>query len=65
MDELLPKKPTHGPLAELAREDLDRLSADEVRLRITALETEIARCRARLTSATALRSEADQLFKRP
>jgi uncharacterized small protein (DUF1192 family) len=64
MDELLPPKKTAGALAELLREDLDRLSREEVTLRIATLEAEIARCKARLESATALRSAADELFRK-
>jgi uncharacterized small protein (DUF1192 family) len=64
LDDMLPPKKTSGPLSELIREDLDRLSRDEVMARIAALEAEIARCRARLDSATALRSAADQLFRK-
>jgi uncharacterized small protein (DUF1192 family) len=64
MDELLPPKKTSGPLADLAREDLERLSREEVLVRIAALEAEIARCHTRLESATALRSAADALFRK-
>jgi uncharacterized small protein (DUF1192 family) len=64
LDDILPPKKTSGPLAELIREDLDRYSRDEVLTRIAALETEIARCRTRLDSATALRSAADDLFRK-
>lgn len=63
-DELLPPKRTSGPLAELIKEDLDRLSRDEVKLRIAALEGEIARSKARLNDASAIRSAADDLFKK-
>lgn len=64
MDELLPPRKTQGPLAELAREDLDRLSRDEVLARIVALEAEILRCKARLESAVSLRSAAEGLFRK-
>jgi uncharacterized small protein (DUF1192 family) len=63
MDELLPPRKTQGPLAELAREDLDRLSRDEVLARIAALEAEIGRCRVRLERADSLRSAAEGLFR--
>lgn len=62
-DEILPPKKTAGLLAELVAQDLDRLSRDEVETRITMLEREIARCRARLTDASAMRSAAENLFK--
>ena len=64
MDEILPPKKTGGALAALAAEDLDRLSADEVRLRIAVLEAEIARAKARLNDASALRSAAEGLFRK-
>ncbi len=53
-----------GPLAELAREDLDRLSAHECEARIAALEAEIARTRARLGTASDTRADAEALFRR-
>ena len=64
MDELLPPKKTSGPLAELLREDLDRLSGDEVLARIATLEAEITRCRTRLENADSLRSVAEGLFRK-
>ena len=63
-DELLPPKKTSGLLAELMKEDLDRLSRDEVLARIVALESEIARAKARLNDASAIRSAADDLFRK-
>jgi uncharacterized small protein (DUF1192 family) len=62
-EDLLSKRP-ETPLAQLRREDLDRLSVDELGVRIEALEAEIARTRAKRDSATAFRSAADSLFKR-
>lgn len=63
-DEILPPKKTGGPLAELTAQDLDPLSRDEVEHRIKVLEDEIARCRARLSDASAIRSAADSLFRK-
>jgi uncharacterized small protein (DUF1192 family) len=63
-DDILPPRKTSGPLAELIAQDLDRLGRAEVEHRIGVLEAEVARCRARLASASALRSAADELFKR-
>jgi uncharacterized small protein (DUF1192 family) len=51
-----------SPIALLAREDLDRLSVDELDARVAALETEIARTKARRAAATSFRSAADRLF---
>jgi uncharacterized small protein (DUF1192 family) len=62
-EDLLSKRP-ESPLAQLVREDLDRLSVDELGARIEALEAEIARTRAKRDSASAFRSAADSLFKR-
>ncbi|GGI67003.1 hypothetical protein GCM10007973_00020 [Polymorphobacter multimanifer] len=64
MDEILPAKKTSGPLAELVAQDLDRMGQGEVETRIAVLEGEIARCRTRLASASALRSAADELFRK-
>lgn len=63
LDELLPKSPG-DPLAALARQDIDRLSVDELHARIAALEGEVARCRARISSAVNHRATAEGLFRR-
>ena len=52
------------PLSALLREDLDRLSVIELEARITALEGEIARSRAKIAFAVNHRASADALFKR-
>lgn len=49
--------------AELARQDLDPLSVDELHARIAALEAEIARVRGRIERAVNHRSSADALFR--
>lgn len=59
----LAKRP-ESPLALLAREDLDRLSVDELAERIALLEAEVARTRAKRDSASAFRSQADGLFRK-
>jgi uncharacterized small protein (DUF1192 family) len=51
-------------VAQLAREDLDPLSVEELDARIAALEAEIARCRARAVHAVTHRASADALFRR-
>lgn len=51
-------------LADLAREDLDKLSIAELDGRIAGLETEIARSRAKREGAAKFRAAADSLFKR-
>lgn len=62
-DEFLPKK-KDDPLTALARQDLDPFSRDELDARITALQAEIERTRARLSAAGSVRSSADALFGR-
>ncbi|HEY4545739.1 MAG TPA: DUF1192 domain-containing protein [Pedomonas sp.] len=64
LDELMPRRNADDPLAALRREDLDRLSLDELKQRISVLEAEIDRTRAKLDSASTFRSAADALFKR-
>ena len=62
-EEFLAKRP-ESPLALLRREDLDRLSVDELAGRIALLEAEVARTRAKRDSASAFRSAADGLFRK-
>jgi len=62
-DDLFSSRPD-DPLALLARQDLDPLSQHELEGRILALETEIARVRAHMETASRHRSAADALFKR-
>ena len=62
-DELLPNKP-EDPLAQLAKQDLDPLSVDELHARIAALEAEIARVKAKLESSVNFRATAEGLFKK-
>jgi uncharacterized small protein (DUF1192 family) len=63
LDDILPKR-QDDPLVQLIRQDLDRLSMDELRDRITILQAEIARVETKLTGATRFRSAADELFKK-
>ena len=63
LDDLLPHK-KDDPLALITREDLDRLSVEELRGRISVLEAEIARTKAKLEGATSFRSAADALFRK-
>lgn len=59
----LPRR-KNDALADLAKEDLDRLSIADLDERIAALEAEVARCKAKRDGAAAFRSAADSLFKR-
>jgi len=63
LDDLSSKQPD-DPLARLARQDLDPFSVDELNRRITALEQEILRTRAKMEFAVHHRASADSLFKR-
>lgn len=51
-------------IAELARQDLDPLSVEELEERILALEGEIARARQKIEYAVKHRASADALFRR-
>jgi uncharacterized small protein (DUF1192 family) len=63
LDDLFPSKPG-DPLVELAKQDLDPISIDELHARIEALKAEIARVEAHINRAQAHRSAADELFKK-
>jgi uncharacterized small protein (DUF1192 family) len=63
LEELFPSKP-EDPLAQLARQDLDPFSVDELHARIEALEVEIARVRAKIDAAVNHRASAEQLFRK-
>ena len=63
LEELFPSKPG-DPLAELAKQDLDPISIEELHARIEALKAEIARVEAHIDRATKHRSAAEELFKR-
>ncbi|HLU91811.1 MAG TPA: DUF1192 domain-containing protein [Pedomonas sp.] len=64
LDELLPRRNADDPLSALRRQDLDPLSIDELKQRISVLEAEIDRTRSKLEAAATFRSAADALFKR-
>ena len=51
-------------LADLAREDLDKLSIAELDLRIDALNAELLRTREKRAGAASFRAAADSLFKK-
>jgi uncharacterized small protein (DUF1192 family) len=62
-DDLFAKRPD-DPVNQLIRQDIDHLSVDELKDRITALESEIGRCRAKIERAVNHRASAESLFKR-
>jgi uncharacterized small protein (DUF1192 family) len=51
-------------LADLVREDLDKLSIAELDDRIAGLEAELVRARAKREGAAVFRAAADSLFKK-
>ena len=63
IDELFPSKPG-DPLTELAKQDLDPLSIEELDARVEALRAEIARVEAHKQRAQTHRSAAEDLFKK-
>lgn len=64
LDDLFPSKPG-DPLVELARQDLDPLSQDELAERIEALQAEIARVEAHRARVASHMNAAEELFKKP
>ncbi len=63
LDELFPDKPG-DPLKLLVKQDLDPLSVEELHNRITILESEIARVRAKIDASVNFRASADAIFKK-
>jgi len=63
LDDLLPSRKSDA-LGQVAQQDLDPLSIDELHQRIVLLEAEIARTRAKIGTAVSQRASADALFKR-
>jgi uncharacterized small protein (DUF1192 family) len=63
LEDLFPSKPG-DPLVELARQDLDPMSIEELDERIEALKAEIARVEAHMHKAQTHRSAAEELFKK-
>jgi uncharacterized small protein (DUF1192 family) len=63
IDDNLPLR-QNDPLTLLTRQDLDPLSITELEARIVTLQSEIARCTAKISAATSHRSVADSLFKK-
>jgi uncharacterized small protein (DUF1192 family) len=64
LDDLFPSKPG-DPLVELAKQDLDPISMEELHARIEALKAEIARVEAHIERVQTHRSAAEELFKKP
>ncbi len=62
-DENLPRR-KDDLAAQLAKQDLDPFSVEELEERIALLEAEIARSRTRMERAVNHRASADALFKR-
>ena len=62
-DDILPKS-SGDLLAQLARQDLDPLSVEELNARIAVLKAEIARSESKIQFAINHRASAESLFKR-
>ena len=62
LDENVPRRPRGQPLIDLAKEDLELYSVEDLQERISDLEAEIARARAMVERKRASRSAADALF---
>jgi uncharacterized small protein (DUF1192 family) len=63
LDDLFPSKPG-DPLVELARQDLDPMSIEELQERIEARKVEIARVEAHIQRVQTHRSAAEEIFKK-
>lgn len=64
LEDLFPSKPG-DPLVELAKQDLDPMSIEELRERVEALKAEIARVEAHIHRVQTHRSAAEEIFKKP
>jgi uncharacterized small protein (DUF1192 family) len=64
LDDLFPSKPG-DPLVELAKQDLDPMSIEELQARIESLKAEIARVESHMQRVQTHRSAAEELFKKP
>jgi len=62
-DENLPRR-KDDLVAQLAKQDLDPLSVEELQERIALLEAEIARSRSKISFAINHRASADALFRK-
>lgn len=62
MDEDAPLRPD-DPVAVLQRQDIDRLSVNELDERVAALEAEIVRTKARKDYAVNHKASAEALFR--
>jgi uncharacterized small protein (DUF1192 family) len=63
LEDLFPSKPG-DPLIELARQDLDPMSVEELQARIESLKSEIERVENHLQRAAVHRSAAEELFRK-
>lgn len=63
IDDDLPRK-ADTVLAQLTSQDLDPLSVDELEARVTVLEREIVRVRAKIEGAVNHKATAEALFRK-
>jgi len=64
LDDLFPSKPG-DQLVELAKQDLDPMSIEELKARIESLKAEIARVESHMQRVQTHSSAAEELFKKP
>jgi uncharacterized small protein (DUF1192 family) len=64
LEDLFPSKPG-DPLVELAKQDLDPLSIEELKERVEALRAEIERVETHMQRVETHRSAAEELFRKP
>jgi uncharacterized small protein (DUF1192 family) len=62
-DENLPRR-RDDLVVQLAKQDLDPFSVDELQARIALLEAEIERAKSKITRAVNHRASADALFRK-
>ena len=63
LEDLFPSKPG-DPLVELAKQDLDPMSIEELKARVESLKVEIARVENHMKRAQDHRSAAEELFRK-
>ncbi|MGF7170651.1 uncharacterized small protein (DUF1192 family) [Sphingobium xanthum] len=63
-DDALPRARPDDLIAQIGRQDLDRLSVSELEDRIAALAAEIERTRAKMTQSVNHKASAEALFKK-
>jgi uncharacterized small protein (DUF1192 family) len=63
LDDLLAKRP-EDPLVQVAHQDLDPFSVEELKERVAILEAELIRVNQKIQGAVNFRATAEQLFRK-